>query len=548
MSDLKPDFSRIVTQAYREILDREPDPGGLTFYRDQMASGWTETTVREALLRSPEYLSKWHFPGEAPPPPPPPPPVPGGPGMALHVEGTRFVNGDGNVVHLQGSIVCCANDDADGPGAITMGWPLVTRATLDFFAANALNYTDLRLGPMIRQIRVAEGDEGLVGEPNPLSRAYLEVEELPDTWRYDLTRWNDAYWANLRDIVGYGQARGIYFGIDLIDEWGLDHQVTPWSAERNIQGFEGGSLAITQGSPMIVVDLWLRKIVAELGGYPNVIFHDGNESFKGFSKEWTWGVRDIVKDELRRRGFSDRPFGSNSQNAEINAGCDYEVWHEKYAVQPTDRPTMTTEYGDLGAGFVWEQIQKAREMGGAYHYWRGDHPWRTYANMIAKIRGLVTGHPVVLPYPIPADCPILRWFASRIYKVMDANFQIIAGTWVNGMTLPRGTAMVEVDATMRFGEGRGLPCNAEHDNCGGRACEDPRGGVWKVLEAPSAFDGVMHLGSNNYQCRLGDHKTPLPPGHYRLRVSPLPDARDGEEGKALVVASDASTTTDWEIQ
>lgn len=53
-----PDFSRIIRMAYVRILDREPDPGGLAHYNERMNGGTSEATIREVLLRSPEYAEK----------------------------------------------------------------------------------------------------------------------------------------------------------------------------------------------------------------------------------------------------------------------------------------------------------------------------------------------------------------------------------------------------------------------------------------------------------------------------------------------------------
>lgn len=53
-----PDFSRIIRMAYLRILEREPDPSGLAFYNGQMNGGMSEASMREALLRSPEYAEK----------------------------------------------------------------------------------------------------------------------------------------------------------------------------------------------------------------------------------------------------------------------------------------------------------------------------------------------------------------------------------------------------------------------------------------------------------------------------------------------------------
>lgn len=53
-----PDFGRIVREAYEEILEREPDPGGLQNFDRLMNEGMSEARMREALLRSPEFAVK----------------------------------------------------------------------------------------------------------------------------------------------------------------------------------------------------------------------------------------------------------------------------------------------------------------------------------------------------------------------------------------------------------------------------------------------------------------------------------------------------------
>jgi Peptidase inhibitor family I36 len=50
------DADRIVRRAYEDVLDRQPDQGGLRLYRSRMIDdGWTEKQVRDALRSSPEY-------------------------------------------------------------------------------------------------------------------------------------------------------------------------------------------------------------------------------------------------------------------------------------------------------------------------------------------------------------------------------------------------------------------------------------------------------------------------------------------------------------
>jgi hypothetical protein len=50
---------RIVRQAYRDILGREPDPSGLQQYtRSMMYDGWSEADVRRSLQNSPEFAQR----------------------------------------------------------------------------------------------------------------------------------------------------------------------------------------------------------------------------------------------------------------------------------------------------------------------------------------------------------------------------------------------------------------------------------------------------------------------------------------------------------
>ncbi len=50
---------RQITAAYREVLNREADSAGKSFYTNQMINrGWTVARVRDALRRSPEYAQQ----------------------------------------------------------------------------------------------------------------------------------------------------------------------------------------------------------------------------------------------------------------------------------------------------------------------------------------------------------------------------------------------------------------------------------------------------------------------------------------------------------
>ena len=51
---------QMVRQAYRDILQREPDPSGLQSYTDAVVNrGWSDAAVRRSLLSSQEYAQRF---------------------------------------------------------------------------------------------------------------------------------------------------------------------------------------------------------------------------------------------------------------------------------------------------------------------------------------------------------------------------------------------------------------------------------------------------------------------------------------------------------
>ena len=112
------------------------------------------------------------------------------------------------------------------------------------------------------------------------------------------------------------------------------------------------------------------------------------------------------------------------------------------------------------------------------------------------------------PSATPDACPVLNRWSSGIHNVTFGN-QPVQYPLVGGA--------VVIDSTPLF-EGRA--CNLEHDHCGGRHCEDPRGGEWTLLVGTSESE----VRGEGYQFRIG----PLKEGPHRWRVCPLRDAHDAE--------------------
>jgi hypothetical protein len=355
-----PDFTRIIRDAYAEILERLPDPGGLAHFNERMNLGLSEADLREVLLRSQEYA-------ERNPTPPPPD------SLALRVDGNRFVDPRGEEVRLLGAIVCCED-------AKRNGWPLVNLDVLELFASHRLNYTHCRLGPFT-----------VAGEDAPDYVGYLT---LPDG-RVDLEQWFPPFWERVRSVAERGRQLGIYVEFDLVDRWVRQHgesdlpHVDPWSAQNNIQSVDAGGLAIFESAPVPLHERWIRKAVAELGGFENVLFQVGNEGFKRFSAAWELGVYNLVKDELRRRGFSDRLVATNTHDPELESRLDYITRHAREAQRAGAKPILVNEYASLPSAEVLRQVRRARRFGTMFMYWRGDHAQAEWEATLAELRAIV---------------------------------------------------------------------------------------------------------------------------------------------------------------
>jgi hypothetical protein len=351
-----PDFTEIVSDAYREILGRAGDPGGLSHWNRQMNQGLSEAEVREALLRSDEYAGKN-------------PSTPPAGGMALHVEGNRFVNARGEAVSLLGAIVCCAD-------AKSNGWPLVNLDVLERFAARRLSYTHCRLGPFTAK-----------GEDDPIYVGYVTRAD----GRADLDAFFPGFWDRVRAIADRARQLGIYVEFDLVDRWVRQHgesdlpDVDPWTARNNVQGVEAGGLEIFESAPRPLHEGWIRKAVAELGGFENVLFQVGNEGFKRFSTAWELGVYNIVKDELRQRGFPDRLVATNTHDPGLEARLDYVTRHEPAAQSAGAKPILVNEYPTLPPDEVVRQVERARRNGTMFMYWRGDHDQREWDSTLGRL-------------------------------------------------------------------------------------------------------------------------------------------------------------------
>jgi hypothetical protein len=123
--------------------------------------------------------------------------------------------------------------------------------------------------------------------------------------KFDLTSWNEAHIARLKDFVAQAGERGVVVELSLFCPFYKDElwNVSPWKAENNVNGV--GNLARTEaltlknGGLLAIQEAMVRKIVSELKDFDNLYYEICNEPyFGGVALDWQHHIAEtIVKAE-----------------------------------------------------------------------------------------------------------------------------------------------------------------------------------------------------------------------------------------------------------
>lgn len=138
--------------------------------------------------------------------------------------------------------------------------------------------------------------------------------------KFDLTKFDPAYFDRLRTRVRAAGERGIYVSVMLFEGWGLRHgnrrsgtpdgwayRSHPFHPDNNINGVagdvngDGNVLEVhSLASPAInaLQEAYIRKVVDAVNDLDNVLFEVCNE---GGEKEWNWWVVKTVQDYERTK-------------------------------------------------------------------------------------------------------------------------------------------------------------------------------------------------------------------------------------------------------
>jgi len=112
--------------------------------------------------------------------------------------------------------------------------------------------------------------------------------------RFDLTKFNQAYFDRLRDRVGQLNAAGIYAGVYLFSgEWLLRFRFSgdgyPFTGSNNVNGIDdgGGTASVTMSAPNAITAFqgaYVKKLIDTLNDQPNVLWIVSQEAPPG--SEW----------------------------------------------------------------------------------------------------------------------------------------------------------------------------------------------------------------------------------------------------------------------
>lgn len=428
--------------------------------------------------------------------------------MLLHGEGKHFVNKKGEVVRLQGVVACCFGTATSNPTK-EFGWPLNNEKLVRLVKQYGGNYAHMRLGPHTRE------NEGA---------GYSGYAE-PATGLYDLEAWDESFWDRAAAAIQAALDARVYQEVDLVDGWVRKNPaVDPWSEFNNLQGehLSGGCLGMQQPFLTTTQERWIRKAVAETGWAPNVIYQISNES--GACKvndEWERHAYAVVRDEEQKQGYERHMIGTNSEHDSLEGTMDYMTFHKNVAEHTRTVPVMVNEYvaDSLDVAAFRREVAASARWGTSFHLWRGEADEETFAGMLAEMQASIEGRGLI----VPAECPPLTRWRVKVFQTLDAGFQETPG--------PVRDGYVKMDSTPWYTAiAASGPCNAEHDNCGGRRCEPRNGPEWSQIAGPP---GTWHFENEGYSLRIGGNPRrggiPLAPGEYTFQVCPPVGVTDGEE-------------------
>jgi Family of unknown function (DUF6298)/Protein of unknown function (DUF4038) len=302
------------------------------------------------------------------------------------VNGRYFTDGSGRAVYLTGSHVWW-NLQGERTWKVSCedgrAVPFRYADYLDRLVSHGHNF--IRLW-RIELTRWHECGEDVAVAPQPWRRPGpgLALDGLP---KFDLSRFNPAYFHRLRARVAAADRRGIYVAVMLFEGWSAQFEKQPWRAHghpffprNNVNGLHpdldgDGTLheVYTLRIPRIrrIQEAYVRKVIDTVGRYDNVLYEIANES-GAFSIPWQYRMIDYVRRYERARRLGPRPVGMSyvhgdsgdalhRSRADWIAPADYRFFTDPPAATARQVMFWDTDHqhgGSTDAAFAWRAFTR----------------------------------------------------------------------------------------------------------------------------------------------------------------------------------------------
>jgi hypothetical protein len=220
-----------------------------------------------------------------------------------------FADRDGKAVYLTGSHTW---NNLKDMGASNPPEPFDYDAYLDFLATHRHNFMRLWTWELSR---FSYDNTVTHAGPFPWLRTGpgIALDGMP---RFDLTRFDPAYFKRLRDRVQAAGTRGIYVSIMLFEGHGLHASQTPWRWEghpfhagNNVNGIDGDPNGDGRGLETHMLEdrritglqeAYVREVIDAVNDLDNVLFEIANES-GAYSTEWQYHLIRYIQNYEREK-------------------------------------------------------------------------------------------------------------------------------------------------------------------------------------------------------------------------------------------------------
>jgi hypothetical protein len=224
--------------------------------------------------------------------------------LRVHPQNGRyFTDNGGRAIYLTGSHTWASFQEIGLPGSPPFDWP----GYLAMLKANHHNF--IRLWVWEQAKKAAWTQDEIAFSPLP----YQTVAQGGQT-KYDLAKWNEAYFQRLRQRVVEAGQQGFYVSVMLFQGWSQNRTQTanadPWDHHpfnplNNVNGV-GKSVknhhqddvalptlhSLKNGDVLAHQEAYVRKVVSTLNDLDNVLYEILNE---GGLKDWQYHIINLIK-------------------------------------------------------------------------------------------------------------------------------------------------------------------------------------------------------------------------------------------------------------